>query len=113
MQADGRGLALLRFRGHLGAAAHRLVQGLSLPSPCRARIFETSASSSLTWGTGGLETVVIVDAPAAALIPAWSASALAEGLGDHARELLGIWRYARYVESQRIPAKAAEPAGAG
>lgn len=92
---DACGLVMLRFRGHRGASLERVVHELALPAVCQARVFETSRRSQE-------ESAIIVDAPAAALIPTWSASALATILAAEAEYLIGVWRYVRYVRSQPV-----------
>jgi hypothetical protein len=89
------GLVMLRFRGHRGPALETALQALSLPAVCQARVFETSHRSDE-------ESVIIIDAPAAALIPTWSAADLAQGFDADAAFLMGVWRYVRYVRSQSV-----------
>jgi|HubBroStandDraft_6_1064221.scaffolds.fasta_scaffold00013_105 hypothetical protein len=89
------GLVMLRFRGHRGASLERILGRLALPSVCQARVFETSRRSQE-------ESAIIIDAPAAALIPTWSAAELAEALAADAASLMGVWRYTRYVRSQSV-----------
>jgi hypothetical protein len=92
---DSHGLVMLRFRGHRAESLQRAVGDLALPTVCQARIFETSRRSDE-------ETVIVIDAPAAALIPTWSASDLARSLAADAAHLLGVWRYVRYLRSQSV-----------
>jgi hypothetical protein len=89
------GLVMLRFRGHRGASLERILGRLALPSVCQARVFETSRRSQE-------ESAIIIDAPAAALIPTWPAAELAETLAADAASLMGVWRYTRYVRSQSV-----------
>jgi hypothetical protein len=89
------GLVMLRFRGHHGASLQRVVDELGLPAVCQARVFETSPRSNE-------ESAIIIDAPAAALIPTWSASDLAQMLASDAASMIGVWRYVRYVRSQAV-----------
>lgn len=91
---EANGLVLLRFRGHLAAALEGTVEGLRLPPVCAHRLYETAA--------GETETALLVDAPALALVPSWSAHSLAEALAEQAASLIGLWRYARYRRSQQV-----------
>lgn len=98
------GLAMLRFRGHRGPALESAVHGLALPAVCQARVFETSPRSQE-------ESVIIIDAPAAALIPTWSAADLLQAFAADAASLMGVWRYVRYVRSQSVWRWGGNPAG--
>ena len=92
---NAHGLVMLRFRGHRGSTVRAALDRLRLPAICQARAFETSVRSNA-------ETAIIIDAPAAALIPSWSAADLVEALGPDAASLTGVWRYVRYVRSQSV-----------
>lgn len=98
-----RGLVLMRFHGRHGSSAAGALDRLEMPPDCRSRVFESAGSRSLTWGAPASETAVIIDAPALALIPAWEAVPLARALAGLTAELIGVWRYARYIPSQRPP----------
>ncbi len=98
-----RGLALLRFGGHRSAAVSQVMERLRLTESCRGRVFETPAATDLTWDGSADETVVVIESPAAALIPKWSAEALADALGEQCEHLLGLWVYVRYIEAQKAP----------
>lgn len=111
VRPNSRGLALMRLVGHCGASIDEAVDRLQLPSPCRARVFHTVTNGELTWGRSGQETILLIEAPATALIPGWPARALAEALANQSEHLLGLWVYARYVAGQRAPARA-EPTDA-
>jgi hypothetical protein len=89
------GLVMLRFRGHRGQSLESALPKLALPDVCQTRVFETSDRSEE-------ESVILIDAPAAALIPTWSAADLARSLAVDASALLGVWRYVRYVRSQLV-----------
>jgi hypothetical protein len=89
---DSHGLVLLRFRGRRAESLERAVTVLAVPSVCQTRIFVTAAAAPE-------ESAIIVDAPATALVPAWSAAELADALGPEARHLLGVWRYTRYMRT--------------
>jgi hypothetical protein len=101
-----RGLVLMRFRGHRGSTALASIDRLGIPSPCRVRVFESARSGALTWGVLDAETSIIIDAPALALIPSWEGAILSAALDDLAADLIGVWRYARYIPAQRPPAGA-------
>ena len=92
LRQESRGLVLLRFRGHEGDALQLALEALALPAVCRPRVFVT--------GTGEPEeSTIVIEAPATALIPAWSADELADWLRAAAERLLGVWRYTRYVRT--------------
>ena len=88
IREESRGLALLRFRGRQAGALRTALQGLALPAVCRARLFLAAE-----------ESVVVIEAPATALIPAWPAAELARCLDQDAQRLLGVWRYTRYLRT--------------
>ena len=92
LREESRGLALLRFRGHRTDSLRTALDALGLPAVCRLRLF-------LARGPGSEESAVVIEAPAAALIPSWRAEQLAGCLESHAPDLLGVWRYTRYVRT--------------
>jgi hypothetical protein len=89
---ESHGLVLIRFAGHLSEDLASRIPVLGLDPWCQARVFETR---------GGLaaETLLVVDAPAQDLIPAWSPSDWKTAIGQGAGRLLGSWRYVRYRRS--------------
>jgi hypothetical protein len=98
-----RGLVLMRFRGRHAEEAEKALERLEIPAECRRRVFESARSPSLTWGHSDAESAVILDAPALSLIPTWAATQLAAALGGLVPDLVGVWRYTRYIPSQRPP----------
>lgn len=92
LREESRGLALLRFRGRHRDAISRAMDALGLPAVCRARLF-------LGQAPGPDESVILIEAPATALIPIWGAAELADCLGPAAQHLLGVWRYTRYLRT--------------
>lgn len=91
---ESNGLVLMRFRGHLGGDVRQSLERLEMPAVAGVRLYETA--------NGEAETVALVDAPALALVPSWSAAALTDALGVNANALVGVWRYVRYRRSQRV-----------
>jgi hypothetical protein len=85
----GNGKAMVRIASDdldaVARAAGRL--GDSAPQ-ASVRVWENAVPAG--------ETTIMLDAPAAALIPDWPAAALAEAVGDLAGSLVGVWRYTRY-----------------
>jgi hypothetical protein len=89
---ESHGLVLLRFRGQHAPSLQGGVEALAVPAVCQTRVFVTTLTSPD-------ESAIVIDSPATALVPAWSAAELAEALGSDAQHLLGVWRYTRYMRT--------------
>lgn len=88
LPAAHRGVVVLRFGGDAHEAVARGAERLDCGRAGRRRMFRRLGTAP--------ESVVVFDAPALELIPAWPVEELSTAFGGAAESLLGVWRYTRY-----------------
>ncbi len=88
LPAAHQGVVVLRFAGDAPEAVARGAELLTGGPAGRHRVFRRLGAVP--------ESVIVVDAPALELIPAWPTQELGAAFGATAASLLGVWRYTRY-----------------
>jgi hypothetical protein len=87
--AAGNGKAMIRIASTDVDAVAAAADALASEAPhASVRVFANALPKD--------QTTIMLDAPAAALLPKWSPGALSDALGSLAGSLVGVWHYTRY-----------------